>query len=477
MRGRLGKRAAWGGTLMMTLAACSARTETGSVSIDRSSEPAGDSLPQAVESALGDFVDLFTGGGTIDLEALTAGGTIDLDALKHPPESLLPGKVAPNIVGEDTDGVEFELEDYRGNIVVLIFSGEWCGPCREEYPYQRQMLERYDGTNVVLLGVNSDPKLETIQEAKEREGLHYRTWWDKSPFGPINRAWVSSWPSIFILDEEGIILHDDKRGEEIIKAVDELLETRRTQPPDQPDSAAESADPFVPPAELADAELDRRLASLDSLLLIPMNAYDIHDKGRNHIRTFTRSLQKTLLTPVQTERVAGYMDELLERHPEARRMITRQQFLVENLTPGKVSPNIAGKDLDGVEFELADYRGNIVVLFFTGEWCGPCRAEYPHQRQMLERHEDDDVVLLGVNSDGELDRVLEAKEREGLHYRTWWDESTRGPIAQSWIVWSWPTTYILDADGVIRYVDLRGDAILQGVNELLAEEPRLVGGR
>lgn len=228
------------------------------------------------------------------------------------------------------------------------------------------------------------------------------------------------------------------------------------QPTGQPDSAAEPVGPLVPPAELPDAEVARRIARLDSLLLIPVNAYDIHDKGRNLVRAFTDSLQKSVLTPAQTERISGYMDELLERHPEARRMITRQQFLVENLTPGKVAPEIVGKDLDGVEFELADYRGNIVVLVFTGEWCAPCHAEYPYQRRMLERYEGKNVVLLGVNSDNELERVLEAKEREGLHYRTWWDESTRGPIAQSWIVWSWPTTYVLDARGVIRHVDLRG---------------------
>ena len=158
--------------------------------------------------------------------ALTIRGPIDRDLPKHPPESLQPGRVAPNIVGRDTDGVEFELEDYRGNIVVLIFSGEWCGPCREEYPYQRQMLERYRDRNVVLLGVNSDTELETIQKAKEREGLHFRTWWDESPWGPINQAWVRAWPAVFILDEDGVIRHVDKQKEEMIEAVDELLAKR-----------------------------------------------------------------------------------------------------------------------------------------------------------------------------------------------------------------------------------------------------------
>ena len=112
-----------------------------------------------------------------------------IDDVRYRVAHLMPGKVAPDIVGMDTEGVQFELRDYRGNIVVLIFSAEWCAPCKAEYPYQRQMLERYEDENVVLLGVNSDDELETIQGAKEREELDYRTWWDGSAPGPIASSW------------------------------------------------------------------------------------------------------------------------------------------------------------------------------------------------------------------------------------------------------------------------------------------------
>jgi len=205
----LWKRAHWCCMLVPLGAACSARSGTEGLRVDELPAAVRESLDQPGETRI-------RPAGA----RLTFSGSIDLELPKHPPQ---PGKVAPNIVGKDTDGVEFELEDYRGNIVVLIFSGEWCGPCREEYPYQRQMLERYKDRNVVLLGVNSDTELETIQKAKERDGLHFRTWWDESPWGPINQAWVRSWPTVFILDEDGVIRHVDKRKEEIIKAVDELL--------------------------------------------------------------------------------------------------------------------------------------------------------------------------------------------------------------------------------------------------------------
>lgn len=235
-------------------------------------------------------------------------------------------------------------------------------------------------------------------------------------------------------------------------------------------STDDTADPLVAPTRPEDAEVDAWLARLDSLMTIPENAYDIFDKGRKQLRAFNDSLRGTLLSPEQTGRILAYMDELLARHPEARKLITEHRHLVENLTPGKVAPDIVGTDIDGVEFRLADYRGNIVVLFFTGEWCAPCRAAYPFQRRMLRRYRDEKVVLLGVNSDRDLETVKEAKEREGLHYRTWWDESTRGPIAESWVVWAWPTTYILDGQGVIRHVNPDLKQLIEVVDALLREQ-------
>ena len=151
-----------------------------------------------------------------------------LDSLLNPPQ-LEQAFVAQNIVGTDTDGVEFELEDYRGNIVVLVFSGEWCGPCRAEYPYQEKLMETYRDEPVVLLGVNSDRELETIREAKASgDAPGYRTWWDGSTNGPISNAWeIRKWPSTFILDADGVVRFVGKRKDGMIEAVAELLEEQR----------------------------------------------------------------------------------------------------------------------------------------------------------------------------------------------------------------------------------------------------------
>lgn len=94
---------------------------------------------------------------------------------------------------------------------------------------------------------------------------------------------------------------------------------------------------------------------------------------------------------------------------------------------------------------------------------------YPHERSLVKRLEKQPFALLGVNSDPKA-KVLDALKRENITWRSWWDGgNTGGPIAKAWDVTSWPTIYVLDAKGVIRYKNTRGEAMDKAVDALLAE--------
>jgi hypothetical protein len=58
-------------------------------------------------------------------------------------------------------------------------------------------------------------------------------------------------------------------------------------------------------------------------------------------------------------------------------------------------------------------------------------------------------ALLGVNADGDREQIRRVVQVKGLNWRSWWDGSTQ--IAERWQVHSWPTLYVLDGQGVIRY--------------------------
>lgn len=238
-------------------------------------------------------------------------------------------------------------------------------------------------------------------------------------------------------------------------------------------SYPEEGEPFE------DWQVDRMLAELDAVLNLPESTGDFESEARIPMWQTSNRLQRGTLDEDQTARVVAYLDELEAKYPEAVETIGQQRFVIENLMPGKVAPNIVGKDTEGVEFALEDYRGNIVALIFSGQWCGPCRGEYPYQRGMLEAFRDRDVVLLGVNSDAVLDTIVQAKERERLDYRTWWDGhsqpdeelvATKGPIATQWNVVGWPTIYVIDEKGVIRHADKRGGGLVAAVDKLLMDK-------
>ncbi len=98
---------------------------------------------------------------------------------------------------------------------------------------------------------------------------------------------------------------------------------------------------------------------------------------------------------------------------------------------------------------------------------------YPHERSLVEQYEDAPFAIVGVNSDRDLGQLAAVREAQHLSWRSFWDgaDGRAGPIADAWNVRGWPTVYLIDAKGVIRYQSLGANeaAIDKTIEELLAE--------
>jgi len=93
----------------------------------------------------------------------------------------------------------------------------------------------------------------------------------------------------------------------------------------------------------------------------------------------------------------------------------------------------------------------------------------PHEKTLVERLKNEPFALLGINSDGDAETVQKILARESITWRQAIDEDTSGPLATSWNVHGWPTIYVIDAQGVIRYRDVRDDDMEKAVVGLVAE--------
>ena len=96
---------------------------------------------------------------------------------------------------------------------------------------------------------------------------------------------------------------------------------------------------------------------------------------------------------------------------------------------------------------------------------------YPHERSLVERLKDEPFALIGVNSDRDLAKLRPRLEKERITWRSFWNgpAGTRDQISGRFGVRGWPTIYIIDHDGVIRFMNKRGGAMDEAVDELLAE--------
>jgi len=84
---------------------------------------------------------------------------------------------------------------------------------------------------------------------------------------------------------------------------------------------------------------------------------------------------------------------------------------------------------------------------------------------------DKPFALIGVNSDGDLDEARASAKKEDINWRSFWngEDGTGGPISVKWSVYSWPTIYLIDAKGVIRYKNVRGAELDSAITKLMAE--------
>jgi peroxiredoxin len=141
------------------------------------------------------------------------------------------------------------------------------------------------------------------------------------------------------------------------------------------------------------------------------------------------------------------------------------------LSTGAPAPDFTATTLDGRPLRLADLRGNVVVLNFWATWCPPCIAMIPDERALVEEMKDRPFVFVGVSADNTAEEVREFVRSQNMPWTHVFD-GPQGPVRRQYQVNAFPTVYVLDAAGVIRFHG-RGrqprGRIEQVVRQLLAD--------
>jgi thiol-disulfide isomerase/thioredoxin len=123
---------------------------------------------------------------------------------------------------------------------------------------------------------------------------------------------------------------------------------------------------------------------------------------------------------------------------------------------------------DGKDLSLDKLKGKVVVLDFWGVWCGPCRAAMPHLKELYGKHKDDGLVVIGVHTTSQGERMKAFVEEQQLPWPVAVDVDKK--TVSAFRVDSYPDYYVIDRSGNLRVADLANKELDRVVEMLLKEK-------
>ena len=116
---------------------------------------------------------------------------------------------------------------------------------------------------------------------------------------------------------------------------------------------------------------------------------------------------------------------------------------------GRIAPDFKLTTVDGETVQLSALRGKPVVLNFWATWCGPCQREMPSLQMASQRFEGQ-VEFLGIDQGEPLEVVSEYLDTYRISFTVPLD--TDQAVGDRYQVRGMPTTFFVDADGVIQHL-------------------------
>jgi len=145
----------------------------------------------------------------------------------------------------------------------------------------------------------------------------------------------------------------------------------------------------------------------------------------------------------------------------------------EGFAVGQRAPDFTAQTLDGRTVSLSDFRGAPVLVNFWATWCVPCRKEMPDFQIIYETYRDSGFQVVAVNNMEQAGTVAGFVEEYGLTFPVVLDPSGEINLGlYRTAIPGWPTSFLLDKDGVIvAYFprSVEGAELVEALAPLLAD--------
>ena len=122
--------------------------------------------------------------------------------------------------------------------------------------------------------------------------------------------------------------------------------------------------------------------------------------------------------------------------------------------PGATVPDFTLTTVSGEQLTLSEVEGKYILIDFWASWCVPCRASFPHLKELYKEYKDKGFEVIAIGTADKEDKWRAAIEEDQTPWPHVYDTKTEGknmygPVAVKYSVPHLPTSFLVDDKGTI----------------------------
>nr|WP_121270989.1 TlpA disulfide reductase family protein [Pedobacter schmidteae] len=165
------------------------------------------------------------------------------------------------------------------------------------------------------------------------------------------------------------------------------------------------------------------------------------------------------------------LDNLIKKYPWLTQAKDQKKEILDNMAQtakianGRKAPDFAYPDVNGKKWSPKDFKGKYLIIDFWASWCGPCRQEIPHLKEVYKKYQNKGLDILAVSVDA---READWKKAMAEEKMAWPQVNAKEskPVMASYLFSGIPYLVVVDKEGNIIEKNLRGESLDKKLKEI-----------